>query len=204
MIGRCDAGGRDDDVGAGERACASSSQGTARPPTVAGQRLGVRRGAAGDRRSRRRPALAGAAPSACRSRRRRRRARCRPFEVAENLARQRDGGEADRHRAFAERRSRCARACRRRTTSGTGLFSTGPAHGASARDLERVLHLAEDLRLADDQRIEAGGHAEQVPRGVAVVTSNRCGANARRGTPWYSLRNVDESSRARAGSSLAT
>ena len=31
-----------------------------------------------------------------------------------------------------------------------------------ARRRERLLDLAEDLRLADDQRVEARGHAEQV------------------------------------------
>ena len=40
-----------------------------------------------------------------------------------------------------------------------------------------VLHLAEDLRLADDQRVEAGGDAEQMARGVgAAVHDTRCGA----------------------------
>ena len=31
-----------------------------------------------------------------------------------------------------------------------------------------LLHLAEDLRLADDQRVEPGGDAEQVARGVGL------------------------------------
>ena len=31
-----------------------------------------------------------------------------------------------------------------------------------------LLHLAENLRLADDQRVEAGGDAEEMPRGVEV------------------------------------
>ena len=33
----------------------------------------------------------------------------------------------------------------------------------------RLFHLTENLRLADDQRIEAGGDAEQVPRRLGVV-----------------------------------
>ena len=32
----------------------------------------------------------------------------------------------------------------------------------------RVLHLAENLRLADDQRVEAGGDAEQMARDVEI------------------------------------
>ena len=39
---------------------------------------------------------------------------------------------------------------------------------AVVRGRVRVLHLAENLRLADDQRVEAGGDAEQVARGVEV------------------------------------
>ena len=46
--------------------------------------------------------------------------------------------------------------------------SKGPTHCRVGGHLERVLDLAEDLRLADDQRVETGRHAEQVPRGVAV------------------------------------
>ena len=49
------------------------------------------------------------------------------------------------------------------------LLSIGPVQRRSGGGLERVLHLAEDLRLADDERIEAGGHAEQVPRRLVVV-----------------------------------
>ena len=47
-------------------------------------------------------------------------------------------------------------------------FSTGPTVVHVAGDGVRLLHLAEDLRLADDQRVEARGDAEQMPRGVEV------------------------------------
>ena len=41
-------------------------------------------------------------------------------------------------------------------------FSTGPAV------CDSVFHLPEDLRLADDERLEAGGDAEEMPRGFEV------------------------------------
>ena len=46
--------------------------------------------------------------------------------------------------------------------------------------LERVLDLAEDLRLADDQRIEPRGHAEQVPRRRGVVVREEVRQERRR------------------------
>ena len=61
----------------------------------------------------------------------------------------------------------------------------------------RVLHLAENLRLADDQRVEAGGDAKQVPRGFEVgelVDVRR--AETARSMPWNSLKNVASSARA--------
>jgi len=44
---------------------------------------------------------------------------------------------------------------------------TGALHVARGRI--RRLDLAEDLRLADDQRVEAGGDAEQMARGIGSV-----------------------------------
>jgi hypothetical protein len=38
-----------------------------------------------------------------------------------------------------------------------------------ARDSECVSHLAEDLRLAYDERVEAGSYPVQVPDGVALL-----------------------------------
>ena len=39
------------------------------------------------------------------------------------------------------------------------------------RRLEGVLHLPEDLRLADDQRVESGRDPEQVPRRLVVAAT---------------------------------
>jgi hypothetical protein len=83
-------------------------------------------------------------------------------EIAEDLPRQLDRRVADRHGAFAE----------------AGLAVNALAHGERgvkepvrdragkvqvARGRVRRFHLSENLRLADHQRIEPRGHAEQVP-----------------------------------------
>ena len=47
-------------------------------------------------------------------------------------------------------------------------LSTGPAVWRVGGDGVRVLHLAENLRLADDERVEAGGDAEQMARDVEI------------------------------------
>ena len=46
--------------------------------------------------------------------------------------------------------------------------------------LKGVLDLPEDLRLADDDRIETGGHAEQVPDGSLVVVREQMRREGRR------------------------
>ena len=89
-------------------------------------------------------------------------------EAAENLSRKRDGGEADRHRAFTERRL-ATHALTDAERPVKRLVQQGPRAMPLGRRLERFLHLAEDLRLADDQRVEPGGHPEQVPRRRDVV-----------------------------------
>ena len=38
-----------------------------------------------------------------------------------------------------------------------------------ARDGEGLLHLAENLRLAHDHGVQAGGHAEEMAHGLLVV-----------------------------------
>ena len=90
-----------------------------------------------------------------------------PFQPAEDLARQLDGGKAHRDRAFAERRLGS-----HPLADPEGRLEQARQQGADALpvggDLERVLDLAQDLRLADDHGIEAGRHAKQVPRRVAV------------------------------------
>jgi hypothetical protein len=44
-----------------------------------------------------------------------------------------------------------------------------PGRAGRARRLERPAHLTLHLGLADDHRLEAGGHAEELARGVAVA-----------------------------------
>ena len=103
-----------------------------------------------------------------------------PAEIAEQALRQldRDGGEAHvAVRAIAvSSRTRlpvCSAAANRRLVSG-------PVVPAVARSLVRAPDLALDLVLADDHRVEPRGHAEQVPRGVAVARRVSRLARARR------------------------
>ena len=85
------------------------------------------------------------------------------LESPEDLPRQRHRREADRHRAFAERRLGAdALADAERPVKQLAQHRPGAAPAGGG--LERVLHLSEDLRLADDQRVEAGGDAEQMLR----------------------------------------
>ena len=152
-------GGGDDDVGVAERGGHLVPRHGASADRCR-QRLGVRGGAAGDRdladalRAQvlrgERADLAGAddehAPA---------------LETAEDLARQRDRRKADRHGALAERRLG-AHALADVERPVEQLAEHRPGAAASRGGLERVLHLAENLRLADDQRVETGGDAEQV------------------------------------------
>jgi hypothetical protein len=46
--------------------------------------------------------------------------------------------------------------------------------------LERVLHLPEDLRLADDERVERRGHAEEMADGVLLEMGAQVARDARR------------------------
>ena len=88
-------------------------------------------------------------------------------EVAENLARERDGRVAHRDRARAE--------------AGLGPHPLADGERRVEQPVEhrarrvgvggervRVLHLAENLRLAHDERVEAGRDAEQVARDVQI------------------------------------
>ena len=71
-------------------------------------------------------------------------------------------------------RSRCARACRskrlpnRRSSSGPG-----------AAPVVRGAHLAEHLAFAEDDRVEPGGDAEEVARGIVIVRGGRAQGRAR-------------------------
>ena len=156
------AGGRQDDVGVGDARAASAPTGRSRPPTCAASASACAGRAAGDHDlgdalaaqvlRGERADLAGADDEHAAS-----------FETAENLARQRDRGKADRHGAFAERRlgadplADAERPVERLAQERSGAVTLGGG-------LEGVLHLSEDLRLADHERIESRRHAEQVPR----------------------------------------
>ena len=98
-------------------------------------------------------------------------------------------------------RSRCGRAW-------PACGRAGTARSAAARRAERsaplrsLLHLAGDLPLADDQAVEAGGDAEQVPHGLRVRrVRTGAGGPDRRATPWNSARN--SASRPASGSGCA-
>ena len=83
------------------------------------------------------------------------------FQIPENLSSQRDRCVTDRHRAFCECRfgshSFPRAKCR---VKQLVQERAGAAH--SRREAERVLHLAEHLRLSHHERVEPGCHAEQM------------------------------------------
>ena len=85
-------------------------------------------------------------------------------QLAEDLPRELDGDVRDGHGVAADR-GLGARALRR----GDRAVAQRVQHRAEAarllRGLVRLLHLAEDLRLAEHHRVEAGGHAEGVAHG---------------------------------------
>ena len=90
-----------------------------------------------------------------------------PLEVAEDLARERDRRKADRDGARGEPGLRADA-----LAGGERRVKQPVEHGAdrlrAGGEGVGFFHLAEDLRLADDQRIEAGGHAEQMTGGVEI------------------------------------
>ena len=66
-------------------------------------------------------------------------------------------------------RSRCAPACRPAGRCWNRALSTRPAVPASCAGAQRRAHLAEDLALADDHRVQAAGDREQVRDGAVLV-----------------------------------
>src|SRR5207247_1831435 len=82
-------------------------------------------------------------------------------EAPENLAGQGDRGKADRDRALTEPRLR-AHALADAKRGMEQPREQGPGTLARGGDLKRLLDLSENLRLADDERIEPGRHPEQV------------------------------------------
>ena len=92
---------------------------------------------------------------------------CATFERPENLARQFDGGIAHRHGAFGKGGlgSHAFSSGERRVEQ---LVEEGPGASHLRRDAVRFLDLPENLRLAHDHRIEAGGHAVEMRRGFVA------------------------------------
>ena len=96
-----------------------------------------------------------------------------PVEAAEHLARELDRHRADRHRVARDRglaphAPRDAERALRSRRSGSA-----PAVPVLHGGVVRLLDLPQDLRLADDQRIQAGGDAEQVVHRLGVARARR-------------------------------
>ena len=89
------------------------------------------------------------------------------LQVAENLAREADGGVADRDRARAEIGFR-PYSLADGEAGVEEAVEQRPGGFSLSRRAVRLLHLSENLRLADDERVEAGGDAEQVTRGFEI------------------------------------
>src|SRR5262249_60947450 len=94
--------------------------------------------------------------------------------VGDRLARQLDGHRGDRDRALADRRL-AADALAHLERVAEEPVEQRPDRVLLLGELERRAHLALDLALADDHRVEARGHPEDVRRG-AVVAQRVAGA----------------------------
>ena len=91
-----------------------------------------------------------------------------PRQLAEDLLGELDRGVAHRDRPFAEPGLRAhAFADGERGVKQPVRHRAGALHVARGR--VRGLDLAEDLRLADDERVEAGGDAEQMARRIGAA-----------------------------------
>ena len=105
-------------------------------------------------------------------------------EVPEDLLGQLDRGVADRDRAFAES-GFVAHALADRERGVEQPMGHGAGEVEVARRGVGRLHLAENLRLADDERVEAGGDAEEVARRVDAAMAVEVLGAARAGSrPW--------------------
>src|SRR5688500_9590157 len=89
------------------------------------------------------------------------------LEAWVNARRQLDGGggHRDARRADARGGTDLLRHCERALEQAMQQASQRARRFRGAR---RLLHLAEDLRLADDHRVEAGGDAERMAHGLLV------------------------------------
>ena len=103
-------------------------------------------------------------------------------EVAEDLAAERDRRVTDRDGPFAQ--------------PGLGPHALADGEGGveqpgrdrarvlqSARGRERLLHLPENLRLADHERVEPGGHPEQMAGGLGALQHEDVGRELRPAEP---------------------
>ena len=101
-------------------------------------------------------------------------------EVTEDLPGELDRGVADRDRTFGE-----PGFVPHALADREGGVKQPMGHGARevevARGGVRRLHLAEDLRLADDERVEACRHAEEMARGVDAAMAVEVLGQAARG-----------------------
>src|SRR4029079_2513407 len=78
-------------------------------------------------------------------------------EVAEHLLRKRGGSRRHRCRALADRRLRAHLAARMKRVAEDAVEQE-----AGRADLVRDAHLAEDLALSGNERVEPGGDAEEM------------------------------------------
>ena len=85
-------------------------------------------------------------------------------EIAEHLRGQGRGGRADRRRALADRGLRA-----HALADGQRLAEHPVEQRPRRHGLERRAHLAENLPLPRDERVEPGGDPEQMQRGLVVV-----------------------------------
>ena len=137
-----------------------------------------------------------------------------PLQTAEDLPRERDRREADRHGAFAQ----CclgAHALADAERPPENVPEDRPDTPFVGGRLARILHLAENLRLADHERIEPRRHAKQVRdrgavfqreqvrlkglrRHVVIVTEERRRARRARARDLHSRRRSPSGCRSRA------
>ena len=169
------AGGREQHVARDRATSGSSSSGIGAAADPRGELLGARRGAVGDDDLARRPRPRARAPCPRPSRRRRARA-----PGGRRACRAGWPPARPRPTTPTPRGGRCAVSVRARLPTSTAWRnvreSSGPLAPSRSAALPRLAHLAEDLALADDHRVEPGGHAEQVrDRGVVVVRVEEVG-----------------------------
>ncbi len=152
---------RDDDVGLDQRPL-QIAEGARLAADVAGERRGALGAAVDDEQARARAdeQLGGGLGHLAGADERRGVA----VEIAEDVAGQIDGDARHRDLALADGRLG-AHPLAHAHGAVHGVAQDGAQRAVLAGDLDGVLELAEDLRLAHHQRVERGRHAEEVPHG---------------------------------------